>query len=64
MSALPHDELQKYLNMTDAELMAEIQKSYRQLVKKFHPDAHPPERREWANEIMAKINRVYERVTR
>jgi curved DNA-binding protein CbpA len=58
------EEFRRCLEMTDDELLEEIKKSYRTLVKKYHPDAHPPERREWATEIMQKINRVYDMVRR
>jgi DnaJ-class molecular chaperone len=57
------EEYKRCLEMTDEELREEIKNSYRVLVKKFHPDApHNRTRREWATEIMQKINRVYDMV--
>jgi len=38
----------------------EIKHAYRVLAKRYHPDAMPPEKREWAREQMARINAAYQ----
>jgi len=37
-----------------------IEKAYKVLVKKYHPDLQKPEKKAWAEEIMKKLNRAYE----
>lgn len=38
----------------------EIKRAYRMLVKRYHPDVVPPDRREWAREQMTRINAAYQ----
>ncbi len=37
-----------------------IDKAYRVLVRKYHPDVHPPEKRQWANGKMSRLNVAYD----
>lgn len=37
-----------------------IDKAYKTLAKKYHPDANPEDRKEWAEEKFKKINEAYE----
>ncbi len=37
-----------------------IDKAYRVLVRKYHPDVHPPDRRSWAHSKMALLNVAYD----
>lgn len=37
-----------------------IDKAYKTLAKTYHPDANPPEKKEWAEEQFKKINSAYE----
>lgn len=37
-----------------------IDKAYRVLVRKYHPDVHPPEKRQWAHSKMALLNVAYD----
>jgi curved DNA-binding protein CbpA len=38
----------------------QVARAYRQLARRFHPDLQPPERREWAEEQMKRLNEAYE----
>ena len=38
----------------------EIDRAYRRLARRVHPDLQPPERREWAEEHMKWLNRAHE----
>jgi curved DNA-binding protein CbpA len=38
----------------------EIARAYRKLARRFHPDLHPLERRQWAEEQMKRLNEAYE----
>ncbi|MCP4543704.1 MAG: DnaJ domain-containing protein [Chloroflexi bacterium] len=38
----------------------DINRAYRRLARQFHPDLHPLERREWAEEQMKQLNKAYE----
>lgn len=38
----------------------EIAQAYRKLARQFHPDLHPPERRQWTEEQMKRLNEAYE----
>jgi preprotein translocase subunit Sec63 len=38
----------------------EIARAYRQKAREFHPDLHPPNRAEWAEERMKELNAAYE----
>ncbi len=44
---------------TDAS-QEDIVRAYRRLARQFHPDLHPLERREWAEEQMKRLNKAYE----
>ncbi len=37
-----------------------IEKAYRVLVRKYHPDVHPPEKRDWAHRKMTQLNVAYD----
>lgn len=37
-----------------------IDKAYRVLVRKYHPDVHPPEKRQWAHGQMTRLNVAYD----
>ena len=37
-----------------------IEKAYKVLSLKYHPDRHPPEKREWAEAKMSHINNAYD----
>jgi DnaJ-class molecular chaperone len=36
-----------------------IEKAYKALCMKYHPDKHPPQRREWATRKMQELNEAY-----
>ena len=40
-----------------------IDKAYKTLAKKYHPDANPPEKKGWAEENFKKINEAYETIS-
>ena len=40
-----------------------IERAYRTLARKYHPDAFPPEQREWATARMQEINEAREVLT-
>lgn len=44
---------------SDDELLEEIKKTYRKLVKLWHPDRQPPEKREIATRRMQWLNQFY-----
>lgn len=37
-----------------------IEKAYRVLVKKYHPDLQPADNKAWAEEMIKKLNQAYE----
>lgn len=37
-----------------------IEKAYKVLVKKYHPDLQKPDKKAWAEDIMKKLNSAYE----
>lgn len=37
-----------------------IEKAYRVLVKKYHPDLQPNENKAWAEDMIKKLNQAYE----
>lgn len=39
-----------------------IEKAYKALVKKYHPDLHHPAKKAWAEEMMKELNHAYETV--
>ncbi len=36
-----------------------IKRAYRTLSREYHPDANPPEKRAWAQDMMARLNEAY-----
>lgn len=40
-----------------------IDKAYKTLAKKYHPDANPPEKKGWAEDNFKKINEAYETIS-
>ena len=36
-----------------------VEKVYRVLVRKYHPDVHPPEKTQWAEQMMKELNIAY-----
>lgn len=36
-----------------------IEKAYKALSVKYHPDRHPPEKRDWATRKMQELNEAY-----
>ena len=48
--------LERYRNMTPAELESEMKKVYPKAAKEVHPDLHPEDREE-ATRRMAELNR-------
>lgn len=38
----------------------DVNRAYRRLAMRFHPDLHPQERQKWAEEQMKRINAAYE----
>ena len=49
----------KLFGLPPSATLRELNSSYRQLVRKYHPD-YNPERRSWAHEAMVKINSAYD----
>ena len=48
---------------SDASII-EVKKAYRLMVKKIHPDLHPPENRDWYKNKMILINEAYHYITK
>jgi len=48
------------LQVHDRALPEVIDKVYRVLVRKYHPDVHPPEKKTWAQAKMTQLNVAYE----
>ncbi|MBK5225106.1 MAG: DnaJ domain-containing protein [Thermoleophilia bacterium] len=40
-----------------------IDRAYRALARKYHPDAYPAERQQWANLMMQEINEAHDVLT-
>lgn len=58
----PHGEVDLYatLQVHERAIPEVIEKAYRVLVRKYHPDVHPPEKREWAHTKMTQLNVAYD----
>ena len=56
--------IERYRNMTPAELEAEMKKVYPLAMKEVHPDLQKPEDREKANRRAAELNRRRDEVLR
>lgn len=40
-----------------------IERAYKTLARKYHPDAYPPEQRQWATKKMQEINEAHDVLT-
>lgn len=56
------DEVDLYetLQVHERAIPEVIDRAYRVLVRKYHPDVHPPEKRQWAHEKMSRLNVAYD----
>ncbi len=56
------DEVDLYeaLQVHERAIPEVIEKAYRVLVRKYHPDVHPPDKQQWAHEKMRRINVAYD----
>ncbi len=50
----------RLLGLTPQATVQEIKRAYRRLARRYHPDANPPERKEWAEARMRLLNEAYE----
>ncbi len=59
---LPPDEIDLYetLQVHERAIPEVIEKAYRVLVRKYHPDVHPADSQQWANEKMRRLNVAYD----
>ncbi len=53
-------DLYETLQVHERAIPEVIDKAYRVLVRKYHPDVHPPEKRQWAHTKMSRLNVAYE----
>lgn len=53
-------DLYETLQVHERAIPEVIDKAYRVLVRKYHPDVHPPDRRQWAHGKMSRINIAYD----
>ncbi len=62
MMDLRHGEVDYYetLQVHERAIQEVIDKAYRVLVRRYHPDVHPPERRSWAHAKMTQLNIAYD----
>lgn len=58
----PHGEVDLYetLQVHERAIPEVIEKAYRVLVRKYHPDVHPPQKRDWAHTKMTQLNVAYD----
>lgn len=49
----------RILGITPLADPSEIKHAYRALAKRYHPDAVPPDKQDWAREQMIRINQAY-----
>ncbi len=50
----------RLLGLTPKATAQDIKRAYRRLARRCHPDANPPERKEWAEARMRVLNEAYE----
>lgn len=57
-----HAEVDFYetLQVHERAIPEVIDKAYRVLVRRYHPDVHPPDRRAWAHRKMTQLNVAYD----
>lgn len=53
-------DLYETLQVHERAIPEVIDKAYRVLVRKYHPDVHPPDRRQWAHGKMSLLNTAYD----
>lgn len=53
-------DLYEILQVHERAIPEIVEKAYRTLVRKYHPDVHPPEKRGWANAKMSELNIAYD----
>jgi hypothetical protein len=53
-------DLYETLQVHERAIPEVIDKAYRVLVRKYHPDVHPPEKRQWAHAKMTRLNVAYD----
>jgi len=53
-------DLYEALQVHERAIPEVIDKAYRVLVRRYHPDVHPPEKRLWAHEKMSLLNVAYD----
>lgn len=52
-------DLYEILDVSPQISPSALKRAYRSLIAKYHPDRHPAERRQWAEERAKNINRAY-----
>lgn len=61
MEAVPADvDYYEVLQVHERAIQPVIDGAYRALVRRYHPDVHPPEKRAWAHAKMAQLNIAYD----
>lgn len=53
-------DLYETLQVHERAIPEVIDKAYRVLVRKYHPDVHPADKRGWAHEKMSRLNLAYD----
>lgn len=53
-------DLYETLQVHERAIPEVIERAYRVLVRKYHPDVHPPEKRGWAHGKMSRLNVAYD----
>ena len=52
-------DLYEALEVSPRVSLEVLKRAHRALIEKFHPDRHPPERRQWAEERAKDVNHAY-----
>lgn len=61
MEAVPADvDYYEVLQVHERAIQPVIDGAYRALVRRYHPDVHPPEKRAWAHAKMVQLNVAYD----
>ncbi len=53
-------DLYAILQVHERAIPEVVEKAYRALVRKYHPDVHPPDKRAWAHAKMSELNVAYD----